>query len=221
MAEIYIEGDSGTVLIDDTYRNMTLYSKGVAISSTGPTPVGRYFDLDIPRDDIHKGRILLAIKSPYFSAICSVWDVGGVVRYKVLCEAPVGTAIQWYAFSLFEANPIDDGIITLRNADGFVTFNSDANYLRVSDFVFWDYDKSFLRHYKDGRQYAAITCNRVLKVESADTPGGWSDIKAMGTKVSGSSVTFGKWDQRGTDGDRGTFRGGRVASALVVDVTGL
>ncbi len=227
MASIEIINDHHTVLIDDNYRNMTLHSKGksVVVGNIGGIH-GRCFDLDVPNDPRIFGGACLALKSPHFTTLAAVWSDGGNTKYRVYVDADVGTEVDWYIFTVFEAAPVPDGIVTLRNAEGFVTFNSDAKYFRVRDFVVWDYAQQFSKSYVPGREYALVTCSRVNYRVTRDTaPGGWNNFETMGARVQGTTVSFGKWQQRvaGAGSMSGaTFSGGiRVASLLVVDVTGL
>lgn len=222
MEYLRIENDFGTTLIDDSYSNMVLIKKGV-VSSTGASGMVQVCTVEFP---LGGGSIpLIAIKADGFIQIWRNYPdtTNGVVSWVYMVEGNYKQNMEYFLFRpSTEYLVAGTGLMVIRDAQGNVIYDSDANYASIIDFVTLDYREQIRRSYSVGRKYAFSVARPCVRKTAANSPGGWGTVWAVGAKVVNGQGIFQEWKYRPTsNGGTGTLAGGNpVASFLVLDVTG-
>ncbi|MGD9756435.1 MAG: hypothetical protein AB7U71_02805 [Comamonas sp.] len=237
MTRVAIRNPNRTVLIDDSYENLTLHAKGSQFIKTpglGETYVP-YFTFSVP---------MIGGVPPAIAIRCESGDMGmHILRSVISGNSLVVTVLwepvipngdngtlYWYAFYPANKTSLGKGALVLRNrSTGVITFDSDFNYLRVVDVVSGVSEAS--KSYPSGRRYAAIAMRVQYVVvtdnvylEHVDAWRWYADWEFMTSRWVNQNLNIRKVQMHQTEegipnGGGGTWSQSGY-SFLIVDVTG-
>lgn len=236
MPRIAIRNPDRTVLIDDTYDNLVLHSKGSVFKKTpalGET-YSSQFEVSIP---------MLGGRPPSIAIRCVSNDttmhimqsriVGSNYVITILWEPVIpngqDATLYWYAFYPVSKKSTGTGDVILRNrSTGLVTFDSGLSYLRVKEVVSGTAARTIA--YPSDRVYAAmlmrvqyVVVTDNVYLEHVEAWRWYADWDIMGARWSGNNLTLKTIHLRQVDegmpgAGGGTWRRDGY-SFLVLDVT--
>lgn len=237
MTRVAIRNPNRTVLIDDSYENLTLHAKGSQFIKTpalGETYVP-YFTFSVP---------MIGGVPPAIAIRCESRDMGMHIVHSVISgnnyvvtvlwqpNIPNGDdgILYWYAFYPTSKTSRGTGVVVLRNRHtNIVTFDSDLKYLRVVDVISGSSETT--ANYPAGRTYASIAMRIQYRVQTDSVylervdAWRWSvDWDILSARWTGSTLNIRNVSMRQVDQGIPNEVGGvwqQVGfSFLVVDVTG-
>lgn len=226
-AGIIIYNDAGTVLLDDTYPNMTLRAKGSVTIGAGGSSVVTVSGATA------SARMAWRSSSPVFSF------PGGGGNGSWTVYAPEGAVVDWYCFDKPIAGTSTFGLCVY-DSTGALTFefSSAAARIRAAINATTQAGWATTFTYDTGKTYAVMFQQAAFLLQTIYTPAGATypanyyfqhvDRYHSSAAVSGASVTFSlRKTFTGVDQDMPTQtptqRPDRVSnamSALILDVTG-
>ncbi|WP_375188418.1 hypothetical protein [Sphingobium yanoikuyae] len=239
---------SGTVQVDETYRNLELISKTTistsAHGSSGGSAVmtGSHFTVTVT------GGV-----NPIVATACSAEWVGldgkgssrsgSTFTFHFYCSGAAGTSVTVYVFDTpsTPSTPSSNYGLEVKNAAGARCYNSGLKYLRVQDILTfqvptsWTYAAAnspwyFTRHaswatytYTTGRTYAAaFTLGLEIEAKTFNSGGSTRGVGWMviGAKCSSNTVDFRECAYQYYNTSSWTyFNPGMRSQAFVLDVT--
>ena len=209
-AGLKIYNTSGTILIDDTYRNL-------AVSSSGTTSADGNGNIDL---GAQPAEAMIAVR-----ATSAVTCVGN--RYL---KTAAGTSVQWWVFS--HPTAVGTAGLKLWTSAGALTFDSSRQYGRVvadhTQTMSSNVATTYSAAYPSGRTYAAVIrlpgtrFVAIAQDPGSPDPGDWyGRVHHVGAAWSGTTLTL-QWVQvlQAFYVTQPTEYSDLAAAVLVVEVTG-
>ncbi len=222
-AGLRILNDSGTVQIDENYKNLVLIAKNTQNTYPVP-PFGPVYSIlavvvDLPQSVVP----VIAVQSQY-PTICQWLEWNSAIAPNkwyatIVVGATFSSTCSYYVFAAMPVvSPTGPGL-AVWNASGEPTFSNNYTnnkLMKIRDFVDISSANYGTRTYESGRSYAwcTATCGYYWKPNGGNLKYAWGGCAAPG----GNSVTFSEIiRQYGA----GSFAGGVDRFiGMVVDVTG-
>lgn len=158
-AGLWIKNDSGTIQIDETWRNYGLRAKGTVTTTSDSTFTTSLFTITVAGTNP-----LIAIYSTTNWIILQVTKSGSNTVFTGLCSGAAGTSITYYWFDVMTAVSGQTDGLNIWNEAGQLVFTSARPPLRIVDFLSGTVTASALSTsttlvnttYTTGRVYAVI-----------------------------------------------------------------
>lgn len=221
--------ENSTIAIDGDYFNLALRQKGsVAVTKKG--------DLYVPYGDVTVAadQPLIAYRSTFAAALATATRSGGNVTFRFYGmgqgQATGEGTLEWWLFDLPEYGQTYDTrgkLITRRQSDGRVSFDSRKKYLKVMDFFSHANNSDTPRDYP--RTPGVVTINRAWATsqrQMVSPPGTLreglsSAVWTQGNRVwTGSRNTFYSLSPSSPSSPSFNYNGG-TPQTMVVDLTNL
>lgn len=131
MALIEVVSDSGVTLIDDTYKNMCLLTKG-ALSFTWSGAFGAAGGRATVTVNTATGETpFIAISSTFTTGVISAGISGNTTTWTIACdESGKNKIAEYFVFYIPSRVPNANGILQLFNESGELVFDSGLKYSR-------------------------------------------------------------------------------------------
>lgn len=222
--------NNNSTLIDDQYSNYALWKKGTVVTQ-GWAGIAVGARITIPSNSTGATPIIALVHNGYVNMLSNTplttgeWQTNFMLSEQ---DTSSGVTLEWYAFlpsDTPEINLKQTGMFCLWNEDGRPIFDSDANYMKVVDFVSAQYPNTTTKTYPSDRKYAVVVAVNQLYVRGSNgSPGGWSSISGMSARVRGDgnasyayvvlrSTILGPPSQEASRTDTGVF--------MILDVTNM
>lgn len=234
MASIEIYNDDNYILLGDGNYPHRLIANGVATSVQGAGRgeiLGSGFVVTLPISVAKESMPILAVRpltpGAYFDFFRSTVGANSVDWVIATAGPPRGAQFEWFAFQDGLSSPLaGTGMVVLWDADGTVTFDSDANYAVMRDFVEVPVGGSASRNFPAGRKYAVAQVVPAVRRVSGGPGGGYIDVMPLGCSIDGEEIKFQHYCERPNGNTRTCSPGSPVNSSavacfMVFDITGL
>ncbi len=131
MALIEVVSDSGVTLIDDTYKNMCLLTKG-ALSFTWSGAFGAAGGRATVTVNTAQGETpFIALSSSFTTAVITAGKSGNTTTWTIACdESGKNKIAEYFVFYIPSRVPNANGILQLFNEAGELVFDSGLKYSR-------------------------------------------------------------------------------------------
>lgn len=177
-----------TVQINDDFTNYALWKKGRCKGVSGPASYSVLYPIifDLPPSGVLP--IVVYDPSPYNSghgvlALSQSYSGGSAycMLYRTINSVPDYTNdyIDFYVY--IPANDLavtvePRGLFTLWNEDGRVVYDSEANYLKVVDYIDFNYASATYSKTYPLKKVGVVVARPQWFADSAEGPGGWSNV---------------------------------------------
>ena len=212
-----IINDYGTILLDHSYNNLAMVSKG-SVTTARDSPASEdvaIYSAYIGTALLSGERLAIACSTAFATFFCETDAV-------YVCTGGATAVVEWYRFGTPAPSTTNNAGLRVYNASGQLTFDSNHNQARVHSSVT---SEAATPVGTTGRKYAVILARRGHGHSTVRLPdpivGGFYNtpiLKATGVKIDGVNVSFGRvtWSSTGggTDFESPAFR------AHIIDVTG-
>lgn len=220
--------NNNSILIDDTYSNYALWTKGTVVTSgwAGVTVGARVV---LPANINKAYPIIALVHNGYVNLIGNREIENGQWRASFLLsdlDTSKGLTLEWYAFlpsNCPETNLKQTGMLCLWDENGKPLFDSNANYLRIVDFISVTYPNTVTKSYPSDRKYAVVVAVNQYFVRPAQSPGGWADVYGVSARVrADGNASYAYVRLRGTILGAPTPGATRnqTGTFMIIDVTG-
>lgn len=224
--------NGNSTLIDDQYSNYALWMKGTVVTSGwAGISVGARITLPIQQTGAYP--IVALVHDGYVNLLSNHRMQSGEWSTNFLLsdtDTAKGVTLEWYAFlpsDTPEINLKQTGLFCLWDEAGNPIFDSDGDYMRITDFRSVTYPTTVNLSYPPNRKYAVVVAASQVYVRTASSPGGWGSLSGVSARVrfdGGAtyayvrlrSLTDGPPDNGGQNAlrsDTGVF--------IIIDVTGM
>lgn len=157
---------SGTVQIDQTYKNLALKQKGqITTGSDGINPSLVNFRQKILR--VTATFPLMALQSSVYAVVDYVYRVNANTwDFYIRTSGTTAVTLTYYLFDQPGTPTQNYGLRVFNPVNGQLTYHSEFKYLRIADQISGDIWRTGRandfgpRTYESGRQYAVITTRR-------------------------------------------------------------
>lgn len=181
--------DALTVQINDSFSNYALWKKGRCRSRGGPASSSILFQVTFPLSASGSLPIVVYDTSPYNAdqgvlALTQSYanGVATCIIYRTIDSFNYDVSNQYLDFYVYL--PSNDlavtvqprGLFTVWDANGRVIFDSEANYLKVIDYIDFNYaSESYSKTYPV-KKIGVVVARPQWFADSASGPGGWSGV---------------------------------------------
>lgn len=213
-AGLQIVNNFGTVLIDETYKNLALRQKILTATA------GALERVTIPMSGMNEPMVALASER-YVGVKSMRSDLA-----SFLVQGRINGDVTAYIFDLPQSSGPNQGL-RVYNAAGELTFDSNNKYARVVDVYGGPATSDWqpLRTYPSGRNYAVVQLKMAYRKEVVNNGGGNYDItwtmsaaRVIGNTVQGNMIPY-KTDNVSAGSAPPSFTD-LSAQFAVIDVTG-
>lgn len=180
--------NNNSTLIDDQYSNYALWKKGTVVTR-GWAGVAVGARIALPKNETDAYPIVALVHNGYVNLISNLRLPSGEWATNFILsdtDTPKGLTLEWFAFLPSDTPEIalkQTGLFCVWNESGRPIFDSDANYMRVVDFVSCTYPSTINTSYPQGRKYAVVVAVNQLYVTPANSPGGWGSLSGVSARV--------------------------------------
>lgn len=232
-----------TVQINDDFTNYALWKKGRCRGANGPASTSVLFNISFPLSpsgsfpiivfDTSKAQSVgvLALSQSFKNGMAFASVYGSSLQVPAASQE-----LDYYVY--LPASDLDvsvqaRGLFTLWNADGRVVYDSEANYLKVVDWIDFNYAEASYSKTYTVQKVGVVVSRAQWFVDTADSPGGWravagatilQNVDGVPNRITATYTPF-RYTTFGTQwpnvNDSGNRRRNQTLSAMICDISNL
>lgn len=185
--------NGNSTLIDDQYINYALWKKGTVVTQ-GWAGISVGARLELSGNSTDAIPIIAIVHNEYVNLLGNYspgpgnWNINWLMSDL---HTPSGQTLEWFAFLPSSAPEIvlnQTGMLCTWNEAGEPIFDSDANYLKIVDFLSVQYQNPVAKQYPPNRKYAVVVSVNQIYVRPAQSPGGWGSLSGVCARVRSSGA---------------------------------
>lgn len=178
-----------TVQINDDFSNYALWKKGRCKSKAGPASASILFQITFPLSASGSLPIVVYDTSPYVAdqgvlALSQAYSngVATCIVYRSIDSFNYDTSNQYIDFYVYlPANDIavsvqPRGLLTMWNESGRVVYDSEANYLKVLDYIDFNYSAASYSKTYPVKKVGVVVARPHWFADSGSGPAGWNGV---------------------------------------------